>query len=225
MRVKRIGLALLALVLLPALAAAQQTGTISGKVVDSGGGVLPGVTIEARADVMPAPRVTTSGEVGDYRLPALLPGTYTVSYVLAGMGTVTRTVQVQLAQDTVVNITLNVEGVQESVTVTAAIVPVIEKDSTALKSAVSADAIAALPIGQEYRDLVKLIPGVMYTQDSVRGPSSGGSGQDNTYKLDGVNVTLPLFGTLSAEPASHDIAQVTTVKGGAKAVDFDRSGG
>ncbi len=38
-------------------------------------------------------------------------------------------------------------------------------------------------------------------------------------------MTLPLFGTLSAEPASHDIAQITVVKGGARAVDFDRSGG
>ena len=59
----------------------------------------------------------------------------------------------------------------------------------------------------------------------MRGPSAGGSGQDNVYQFDGVNVTLPLFGTLSAEPASHDIAQVTTIKGGARAVDFDRSGG
>ena len=38
-------------------------------------------------------------------------------------------------------------------------------------------------------------------------------------------MTLPLFGTLSAEPASHDIAQVTAIKGGARAVDFDRAGG
>ena len=38
-------------------------------------------------------------------------------------------------------------------------------------------------------------------------------------------MTLPLFGTLSAEPASHDIAQVTVIRGGARAVDFDRSGG
>ena len=38
-------------------------------------------------------------------------------------------------------------------------------------------------------------------------------------------MTLPLFGTLSAEPASHDIAQVTTINGGARAVDFDRAGG
>ena len=66
---------------------------------------------------------------------------------------------------------------------------------------------------------------MQYTQDTIRGPSAGGSGQDNVYQFDGVNVTLPLFGTLSAEPASHDIAQVTVVKGGARAVDFDRAGG
>ena len=36
---------------------AQQTGAVSGKVVDSGGGVLPGVTVEARAGVLPTPRV------------------------------------------------------------------------------------------------------------------------------------------------------------------------
>ena len=66
---------------------------------------------------------------------------------------------------------------------------------------------------------------MQYTQDQTRGPSAGGSGQDNVYQFDGVNVTLPLFGTLSAEPASHDIAQVTMIKGGARAVDFDRAGG
>lgn len=218
-------IALSCLVLLPSLAPAQQTGTISGRVTDSGGGVLPGVTVEARSDVMPAPRVTTTGSVGDYRLPALVPGTYTVTFELSGMAPATKQVQVQLAQDTVVNVSLGLEGVKESVTVTAAIVPIIEKDSASLKTGVSAEQIQSVPVGQEYRDLIKLIPGVMYTQDSVRGPSAGGSGQDNTYKFDGVNVTLPMFGTLSAEPASHDIAQVTTVKGGAKAVDFDRSGG
>jgi hypothetical protein len=66
---------------------------------------------------------------------------------------------------------------------------------------------------------------VQYTQDAVRGPSAGSNGQDNTYKFDGVNVTLPLFGTLSAEPASHDIAEVNVVKGGATAIDFKRAGG
>jgi hypothetical protein len=102
---------------------------------------------------------------------------------------------------------------------------VIDKDSATVASALSNDQILGLPLAQEYRDIVKLIPGVQYTQDQTRGPSAGGSGQDNVYLFDGVNVTLPQYGTLSAEPASHDIAQVTTVKGGARAVDFNRAGG
>ena len=41
-------------------AAAQQTGEISGKVTDTSGGILPGVTVEARSDVLPSPRVTVT---------------------------------------------------------------------------------------------------------------------------------------------------------------------
>ena len=72
----------------------------------------------------------------------------------------------------------------------------IDQDSATLKSGVSNKQIMALPVGQEYRDLLKLIPGVQFSQDQTRGPSAGGSGQDNVYQFDGVNVTLPLFGTL-----------------------------
>ena len=204
--------------------AAQQTGAINGRVVDTGGAVLPGVTVEARSDVLPGPRVTVTDGNGEFRLPALPPGTYTIRFELAGMQIVTREAQVQLAQDTVADATLGVAGVSENVTVTAA-TSLVERDSSSIKSGISNEQIVALPVGQEYRDLIKLIPGVQVTQDLIRGPSAGGSGQDNVYQFDGVNVTLPLFGTLSAEPASHDIAQVTTVRGGARAVDFDRAGG
>jgi hypothetical protein len=212
------------LVLLPVSASAQQTGAIIGKVADTGGGVLPGVTVEARSDVLPSPRVTTTESSGQYRLPALPPGNYTLTFTLSGMQSATRQAQVQLSQDTVVDAALGVGGVEETVTVTAT-ASLIDRETATIKSGVSNEQIMALPVGQEYRDLVKLIPGVQYTQDQTRGPSSGGSGQDNVYQFDGVNVTLPLFGTLSAEPAAHDIAQVTTIRGGARAIDFDRSGG
>ena len=128
------------------------------------------------------------------------------------MQTVTRQAQVQLAQDTVVDATLGVQGVTENVTVTAS-ATLIDKDVGDDQERRLERADQALPVGQEYRDLIKLIPGVQYTQDTTRGPSAGGSGQDNVYQFDGVNVTLPLFGTLSAEPASHDIAQVTIDQG------------
>ena len=72
--------------------------------------VLPGVTVEARADVLPSPRVTVTEAAGEYRLPALPPGNYTVTFTLSGMQTVTRQAQVQLGQDTVVDATLGVQG-------------------------------------------------------------------------------------------------------------------
>jgi hypothetical protein len=211
-------------VLGPLTAHAQQTGALSGRVVDSSDLALPGVTVEARSDVLPSPRVAVTEANGEYRLPALPPGNYTLTFTLSGMQTVERPAIVQLAQTTVVNAVLGVAGVAETVTVTAS-ASLIDRTSAELTSAISSEQIQSLPIGQQYRDLVKLIPGVQVSNDAIRGPSAGGSGQDNVYQFDGVNVTLPLFGTLSAEPASHDIAQVTTVKGGARAVDFERSGG
>lgn len=224
MRHKFVSLAVMAVLLAPMAAFAQQTGTLVGRVVDGTGLALPGVTVEATSPSLPADRVTVTGAAGDYRLAALPPGTYVLTFTLSGMQTATRNAQVQLGQDTSVNVTLSVSGVAETVTVTAT-TTYVDTSTATIKSGVSATQIAALPVGQEYRDLIRLIPGVQFTADQVRGPSAGGSGQDNVYQFDGVNVTLPLFGTLSAEPSSHDIAQVTTVKGGARAIDFDRSGG
>jgi hypothetical protein len=208
----------------PSTTDAQQTGALGGRVADSADLALPGVTVEARAEVLPAPRVAITEANGEYRMPALPPGNYTITFTLSGMQTVERTAVVQLAQTTVVDATLSIAGVSEVVTVTAS-ASLIDRSSAEIGTAISAEQIRALPVGQQYRDLVKLIPGVQVSNDAVRGPSAGGSGQDNVYQFDGVNVTLPLFGTLSAEPASHDVEQVTTIKGGARAVDFERSGG
>ena len=203
---------------------AQQTGSLSGKVTMPDGSPVPGVTVEASADVLPTPRVTVTDANGDFRMPALVPGTYSVKFTLQGMQDVSRPALVQLGQDTRVGAQMSVQALTENVTVTAE-TTYIDRSSASLKSSVNNEQIMALPVGQEYRDLLKLIPGVQYSQDLTRGPSAGGSGQDNVYQFDGANVTLPLFGTLASEPASHDIAQVTTVKGGARAIDFDRAGG
>jgi hypothetical protein len=203
---------------------AQQTGSISGKVTASDKSALPGVTVEARSNVLPQPRVTTTEVNGDYSMPALIPGTYTVTFTLSGMQSVTRQTEVLLRQNTTVDVSLGVAGVSESITVTAE-PTLVNKESTALSNGLSSQQIRELPLNQDYRDLQKLAPGVMVTQDEVRGPSAGASGQDNVYMFDGVNITMPLFGVLNIDPNTHDVAQVTYLRGGAKAIDFDRAGG
>ena len=160
---------------------AQQTGSISGRVTASDGSALPGVTVEARSNVLPTPRVSTTDANGDYRLPALIPGDYTVTFSLAGMQTATRRATVSLGQNTVADAKLGVQGLSESITVTAE-ATLVDKSSTALTSGLSQQQIQALPITQNYADLQKLVPGVMYTQDSVRGPSAGRS-EEHTSEL------------------------------------------
>jgi hypothetical protein len=180
--------------------------------------------VEARSTVLPQPRTTITSETGEYRLPLLPVGRYTVTYTLAGMDTATRSVDVLLNQDNSVNAALGVGALSENITVTAQ-ASLIDVDSTEIKTAISEQLIQELPVGQNYRDLIKLAPAVAYSEELVRGPSAGGSGQDNVYNFDGVNVTLPLFGTLASEAAAHDIEQISVIKGGAKAMDFNRAGG
>jgi hypothetical protein len=203
---------------------AQQTGALHGTVKAVDGSALPGVTVEARSNVLPQPRSTVTDSSGEYRLPQLVPGTYTLDFSLAGMQTSTRKAQVQLGQDIAVDAQLGVAGVSESITVTAE-ASLVDKQSTELQSGLSSREITSLPLTQDYRDLQKLIPGVMYTQDATRGPSAGASGQDNVYMFDGVNVTMPLFGVLNVEPNTRDVAQVTVTRGGATAIDFNRAAG
>jgi hypothetical protein len=203
---------------------AQQTGALHGKVTASDGSALPGVTVEAKSNVLPQPRVTVTDINGDYRLPQLQPGPYTLTFTLSGMQTTTRKADALLGQDNAADVKMGVGGVSENITVTAA-TTLVDKESTAIQSGLSNEQFRTLPVAQEYKDLQKLIPGVMVSQDNVRGPSGGGSGQSNVYLFDGVNVTMPLFGVLVSEPTTHDIAQVNVVRGGANAVDFNRAGG
>jgi len=113
------------LLALPTLAFAQQTGVVTGKITGTDGLVIPGVTVEARSEALPVPRVTVSDGRGAYRFQALPPGICNITFELSGMAKITKEVLVQLNQDTVVDITMSVAGVTETVTVAATIVPVI----------------------------------------------------------------------------------------------------
>src|SRR5258708_15726489 len=78
---------------------AQQTGALHGKVTASDGSALPGVTVEARSNVLPQPRVTVTDGNGDYRLPQLQPGAYTLTFTLSGIHTPTPKAQPLLVHD------------------------------------------------------------------------------------------------------------------------------
>ena len=207
---------------------AQQVGGIAGYLANQDGVETAGVTIEARSSVLPRPRTTTSAANGRYQLPLLPPGTYELTFTFPDGSTQVRTVFVQLQQRAQVDIVWGASAAADSYIEEISVEAnrsTLSQGNGSLRNSIREGAIQGVPIGQQYRDIQKLIPGVQLSEDLIRGPSAGGSGQDNAYQFDGVDVTLPLFGTLSAEPSSHDIASVSIVRGGAQAIGFNRAGG
>jgi hypothetical protein len=121
-------LAVLALVVPVAPASAQSqaiNGTIEGTVKDAQGGVLPGVTVTITHLETNAPRVVVSNESGTYRAPLLPLGTFSVAWELAGFGRQERSgVTLTAGQTVVLNVSLGVGGVAETLVVTADVPPV-----------------------------------------------------------------------------------------------------
>ena len=215
----------MAAALASAPAFANLTGGIKGKVSSpEAQQSLAGITVTAKSNVMPKPRTVVTREDGSYDLPQLKPGTYELTFTDKNGVTQTMTVDVLLEQTSSLNVTMG--GANENVeviTVTGS--KLFRQGKSALTNSLGEEAINSVPVGQDYRDLLKLVPGVELSANTVLGPSAGGSGVDNSYGFDGVNVSMPMFGNLASEPSTHDVAYVTMDRGGAKAVGFNRSGG
>src|SRR5262245_61816414 len=108
----------LALFAVPAFAQ-EQSGSIQGTIKDAQGGVLPGVTVEAKNQATGAVQSTVTNESGIYRFPALAPGRYEVTANLTGFAAGKNSnVDLQLGQVSTINLTMAVAGVTESVQVT-----------------------------------------------------------------------------------------------------------
>ncbi|WP_181405138.1 carboxypeptidase regulatory-like domain-containing protein [Aestuariibacter sp. GS-14] len=203
--------------------AQQTTGSIKGTVSAVNGVVsVSGVSVEATSNVMPKPRTATTKTDGSFTLPFLLPGDYDVKFTFADGSVRTLKTRVLLDQSAVVNLVYEPANTEVIEIVGS---PIIQEGDSSLTNSFSQELIAAMPIGQTYRDMLKILPGIEYSENSVLGPSAGGSGVDNSYGFDGVDLSLPMFGNLSSEPSTHDIAYVSVDRGGAKAIGFNRSGG
>jgi hypothetical protein len=148
-------------ILIPSECLAQlPAGTIVGVVRDAGGGVVTGVHVEATSLSTRQVRAATSGEQGEYSIPALQPGEYEVTAEVPGFQRSVRAATIQAGTSTTVELILLVGDLSDSVTVEAA-VPQIRRDSAAVSGVVTFDQIQGLPLnGRNFLELAKLEPGL-----------------------------------------------------------------
>lgn len=202
-------------------ALAQDTGSVSGSVFDQGGKPVSDAVVKITGERLPSGRSVQTDANGAYRFQYLLPGSYTVEIEKAGVGNAKRSVLVEVARDTQVDVVLGL-AVKEELTVTAA-TPVVDTKSTEVSFNFKSDDVQMLPLERTYRGLFQLIPGVSENRSSI-GPAAGGDRQDNTYLIDGANITNPGFGYLSTEVNELDIAEINLKRAGISA-EFGRTSG
>src|SRR6266571_3929678 len=202
----RRGIACLALLLgvwllLPAPAAAQEltSGTIAGTVKDPAGRPIAGAVVIATSQF--GTRTTETDAKGDFILPFLKPGTYSVRVEASGgFNTVIQNdVGVGLNQRTTLRFTLE-PGKTETVTVTAA-APLVDIKSTSTGTNVKYEAFAnSVPIGRAFTDTYGVAAGVVSGVGTGKGNNSisGASGLENSYLIDGVNITNTGYGGIGA---------------------------
>jgi hypothetical protein len=173
-------------------------GAILGTVKDPSGAAVPNARLTVTNTGTNEVRNVTAAEDGSYRVPALRAGDYSVKVEAQGFKTVTQAgLVLEVAQDLVVNPTLEVGSTTQEVTVTGE-APLVNTTSSSIGTTVSEQQLAELPLnGRNYIDLAFLNPGVQKNTF----PTGGGAGaagvwfstngmppRSNTFTLDGSNV-------------------------------------
>jgi hypothetical protein len=179
----------------PLPAMGQTTATVSGRLVDATGGVLPGVTVTARRLDTGFVRSVTTDEIGRYVLSTLPPGEYELRAERTGFRPVVRRgVRLSVGENASIDLVLEVSTVTE-VIVDGSYLPPVNTVTGELSFLVDTTAIEQLPLnGRNYTDLALLQPGVVafpYRDGGsvvAHGLGMSVNGQDpraNVYLLDG----------------------------------------
>ncbi|HEY2933074.1 MAG TPA: TonB-dependent receptor [Acidobacteriota bacterium] len=160
-----------------------QVTSVTGKVTDPNGALVPGTTVTATSSTG-ASRMTITSDEGVYRIVQLLPGTYQIKAELQGFKTVIKE-KVELLVDTptTVDLQLQVGELIQTVTVEAGVSKLNTTDAT-LGNAINGTQIRELPL--ESRNVANLLsaqPGVTST-----GYVTGARSDQSNITLDGVDV-------------------------------------
>lgn len=186
---KTLALALVAGLFLPAASFAQgggasSTGTIQGRVTDTSGATMPGVTVTATSSSMMGAQTQVTNENGSFRFPAVPPGSYELTFELAGFSTIKRTATISLGFTANVNVELAVATLQETVTVSGA-APVIDTSATRVQQNFKLTQLESIPNGRDMWALLAATPGVIMSNIDVGGNRAGTQTGYRAYGLSG----------------------------------------
>jgi len=191
-----LGVAIL-LTLTVSATAQEFRATVKGQVVDTSQASLPGATVTVRNQETNEVATATTNNDGNYTVPFLRPGIYTVTVEMSGFQKYTRSdMRLQVSQVAVINAQLGVGGLTESVNVSAES-PLLETSNAVRGTVIDQARIAELPLqSRSPMALAVLVAGVNYNAQAIYlrpfdngaladWSMNGGQNRNNEFTLDG----------------------------------------
>ena len=205
----------------PAIAQAPN-GNISGRVVSADGLPLPGVTVSLTSLSVPGTRSTVTTDTGDYLFALLPPGVYTVTFDLEGFQQLQRQVNVAGTQNSVLNVTMSLAGVNVSVNVVADVQPFAE--TAQVTTNFKQDLMATLPSNRTIDAVLVMAPSVHPTGPRGAYTINGSQSYENIYMMNGAVINENLRG-MPMTPYIEDAIQEITVSSAAISAEYGRFAG
>src|SRR5688500_11641699 len=191
---RRFALLFLALFAFTSSTFAQQgTADLRGRVVDSQGGVLPGVAIVVRHQESGLFRESVSSADGTFLMSGMTPGVYEVTAELAGFRKYSqRDVRLQVGAAAQIELRLEVGGLTEAVTVTSE-APLVDTTTQEIGGRISSQEFVDTPsFNRNFAGYLGMLPGVVATisattfgADSIS--VAGQNVRNVNYTMDGSN--------------------------------------
>ncbi len=216
----------------PISASGQTVGTTTGAIVgtarDTTGAVLPNVTITISSGAMMGVRTTSTAADGSYRISALPPGEYKLSFSLNGFRTLEQDVRVTLGFTATVDVELHLASQREEITVTKPRSD-LDRRSTSLGETFSSSQLADLPISRSLGGLLGTTQALQLSTIEVGGGtglltggySAYGKSSSPRHTVEGIVVT-GLFGF--GFPLDYGSFEEVSVLTGAHSAEWSTAG-
>src|SRR5580765_3123200 len=174
------------------------TGTIEGTVKDSKGAVVPGASVTVKGKTAGFNQTVTSNSDGVFRVDRVPAGRYKVTVgAISGFAATSVDTLVLVEKTTTADITLGISATVNTVEVAAdPLGIVVDATDSKNQSNITSELIEKLPLGTSFASALKISPGTNYSSLTGGFTVDGASKAENTFLIDGQEVTSYRYGTL-----------------------------
>ena len=225
------------LILTAAAAYAQSTATLSGTITDPTGAVVPQAKITVHGIATGLDRLVISDSAGNYTVPSLLPGNYSVSVEAPGFANYKlASVTMQVDQTVTANVRLSVASTGEVVHVQGA-APIIDAATITMGQVIGQATVQQMPLnGRHFLDLTNLTPGTVVppVTGSLTSASRGlgansydtaGQREDSVnFMINGINLNDASQNQITFQPSINTTSEIK-ISNSTYSAEYGRSSG